>query len=70
MKLDTLLRAKGQASKLLYEIDELVRVVGADTLRDTCYDGQMSRAPGKHTAAIRRASMDLTRVLADLRQNR
>ena len=25
---------------------------------------------GRHTAALRRASMDLTRALADLRQNR
>ncbi len=70
MKFETLLQTKVAASRLLFEIDELVKVAGVEALQEEAYDGQMFTRNPKQTGAIRRASMDLTRKLADLRQNR
>lgn len=61
MRLSTVKAAKEEARRLIKTIDAAVlyKVVEFDRLAD-----------GKETAAVRRASMDLSRVLSKLRANK
>jgi hypothetical protein len=60
MKMSTLQRAIERARQF---IDASNRVLPLSASGDYA-------EPGKETAAVKRASMELTRALADLRQNR
>lgn len=69
MRKETLLRAAVEAERFL----KLAREALAQdvVMRKAIYPGNAYvQASQKHTAAARRASMDLTRALADLRQGR
>lgn len=62
MKPDTLYRCKKEAEKFLQLADK--------ALEESNSPGSYLRASSKASGALRRSSMDLTRALADLRQNR
>ena len=70
-KIDT---AKAEAHRLLNRIDTLERCAGWQRGKEGEYaDLTLPHPgdwfnPGEHTAAVKRASMDLTRALADLRR--
>ena len=67
MKLKTLQRAKDEAIRFLAFADQAEKHAGWTTFHHaTGPEATVTR----HTAAAKRASMDLTRVLADLRQGR
>jgi hypothetical protein len=59
MNKSTLLLVKAQAQLVISRIDKVL-----DELEKTSYPSH------KLTASVRRSSMELTRVLTDLRQNR
>ena len=64
MNQETLMYAINEAERFIdraHELDDLIRSQDADT---------WTSLNPKESGAVRRASMDLTRVLADLRQGR
>lgn len=63
MKKSTLNRAKEAAHKFIDAANRTKTMAGPDRFLDAV-------DTGKEAAALRRASMELTRALADLRQNR
>ena len=58
--------AKAAAKRVLEQIAVLERAAGTHDYSDRKNDPYYNS--GKYTAAVRRASMDLTRALADLRR--
>lgn len=62
MKPDTLYRCKQEAERFLQLVDV--------TLKENSGHGNYLHTSPKTSGALRRSSMDLTRALADLRQNR
>lgn len=63
MNIDTMLAAKREAEKFLALVEDAIDEQGSNDKRHP------SLSP-KTSGASRRSSMDLTRKLADLRQNR
>ena len=61
MYINKLLEAKAEAERFLKKIDLMEKDMGPRT------DGYLYGS--KHTGAIKRSSMDLTRALADLRKS-
>lgn len=69
MKIETLQKCKREVYRFLEEIDELERLHknGRKGLPPECFHLINT---GRQNAAVKRASMDLTRSLADLRAGR
>jgi hypothetical protein len=69
MMYQTLLDVEQEAKKFL-KIVESTRAAHAAMLANSGLDMDYLFVSGKTSGALRRSSMDLTRKLADLRQNR
>lgn len=75
MKRDTLEMAIAEAKRFIRKAELLIELEDEDNLavqkcKDTGGKWCFHESFGKENAAVKRASLDLTRSLADLRQNR
>lgn len=66
MKRKTILEAKSAAERFISLVDPALKAFCSES--DIL--GNYQHYPSKHTAALKRASLDLTRLLADMRQDR